>query len=233
MSAVLPLIVSTEPLLRFGLRHFLREFGMVRCLEAETNEVALDLLERFRPGMVLVCAEPQQMEVTRLIRLLRRHARCLPLLVISRDKSSEHVRSCLEAGAQAYLTHEDALAELGMACATALRGGLHLSGAVAKALLPAKTAKLGANHSAGTPLTCLSTREKEIFALVGCGCGCKEIAGRLGISVKTVETHQMRMKQKLGVERSAELKRLAESQAQGAHLMHRGSPRLSKALASA
>jgi DNA-binding NarL/FixJ family response regulator len=183
--------------------------------------------------MVLVCAEPEQMEVARLIRLLRRHARCLPLLVISRDKSSEHVRSCLEAGAHAYLTHEDALAELGMACATALRGGVHLSGAVAKALLPSKTTKPGMEHSATIPTTCLSTREKEVFALVGSGCGCKEIAGRLGISVKTVETHQLRMKLKLGIERSAELKRLAEKQAQNRAPVKGLSPRLSKALASA
>lgn len=232
MSAVLPLIVSTEPLLSFGLRHFLKESGMLRCLEAETMEMALELVGRFRPGIVLVCAEPGQMEVTRLLRQLRRGARSLPMLVISRDKSCEHVQRCLEAGAQAYLTHGDALAELGMACATVLRGGLHLSAAVVKGLLPARP---GRSAAAAQPVTdaCLSTREREVFALVGCGCGCKEIAGRLGISVKTVETHQMRMKQKLGVERSAELKRLAEGQAKTAHQAHGGSPRLSKALASA
>ena len=60
------------------------------------------------------------------------------------------------------------------------------------------------------PASGFSAREQEVFDLVGDGCGCKEIAGKLGISVKTVETHQMRMKQKLGVERSSELRRLAQ-----------------------
>lgn len=217
MNPVIPMIVSTEPLLRFGLRHFLRESGMSKCLEAETAEVAMDLIGKLTPGIVLVCADPGQMDVPKIVRHLRRCRRTLPMLIISRERGAEHVRLCLEAGAQAYLTHEDALAELGLACATLLRGGLHLSGAVAKALLSLKGSKRAMTNPPTPEGRALSTREKEIFQLVGYGCGCKEIAGRLGISVKTVETHQLRMKHKLGVERSSELRLLAKA---GAPVRH-------------
>ena len=114
-----------------------------------------------------------------------------------------------------YITTEDVLTELSVACAAVMRGDLHLSRAVVREMKtgPGAPPLLGSRRVAARaepPRESLSNREREVFDLIGRGHGCKEIAGRLGISVKTVETHQQRIKDKLGLENCAELRRLAE-----------------------
>lgn len=214
MTTMLPLIVSTEPLLRLGLFHFLQELKLTTCLQAATAEQALNLHAEHRPALVIISTGERQMDVPRLVRDLRRRRREQAVLVISRDPRPEHVRHCLEAGVCAYITTEDVLTEVSVACAAVMRGDLHLSRAVVREMKTGQGApplpgsrRVAARHEA--PRQSLSNREREVFDLIGGGHGCKEIAGRLGISVKTVETHQQRIKDKLGVEHCAELRRLA------------------------
>ena len=210
MSTILPMIISPEPLLRLGLRHFLREHHMPHCLEAESKADARRLMAEHAPGLVIIAGVEGREDLPRLMRDLRRQRRGLPFLVLCRSQAPEQVRLFLQADGCAYITYEDALAEVSMACASVLRGGLHVSRPLARSLQGYLGAGKAARSLVKRPASGFSAREQEVFDLVGDGCGCKEIAGKLGISVKTVETHQMRMKQKLGVERSSELRRLAQ-----------------------
>ncbi|MEQ1750912.1 MAG: response regulator transcription factor [Prosthecobacter sp.] len=212
---MLPLIVCTEPLLRLGLYHFLQELKLTNCLQAATAEQALRLHAEHRPALVIISTGERQIDVPRLVRELRRRRREQAVLVISREPRPEHVRHCLEAGVRAYITTEDVLTEVSVACAAVMRGDLHLSRSIVREMktghsAPPLPGKLRVGARQESPRESLSSREREVFDLIGGGHGCKEVAGRLGISVKTVETHQQRIKDKLGVGNCAELRRLAE-----------------------
>jgi DNA-binding NarL/FixJ family response regulator len=213
MNKIIPLIVSHEPLMRLGMRRFLEEeVEMRQCLEAATPADALNQQAAHQPALVLLCVCQQQMDAVRLIRDLRRKRQQQAVLVVSRKVEADHVSLCLRAGALGYVCSQDPLQELRMACAAVLRGDIHVSRQAAQGLRavlsgPRAMTKNGQGMSAAAAP--LSEREREVFALVGDGCGSTEIARKLSISVKTVETHQQRIKVKLGVERSAELRRLA------------------------
>ena len=209
MAAVIPLIVAAEPLTLLGLRCFLGEVaGLKTCLEATTATEALRQQAEHRPGLVILCGGEGQ--AVRLIHLFRRRCKSQLVLVVSRVTEPGHVQSCLEAGALGYVTMEEGLPELRLACAAVLGGNLHVSRLATRHLSIGGGG--GAEAGSRKGLACLkllSEREQEVFHLMGTGSGCKEMACQLGISVKTVETHQKRMKEKLEVRTCAELKRLA------------------------
>ncbi len=211
MASVIPLIVSAEPLTLLGLKCFLgEEAGMKTCLEAMTATDALRQQAEHRPALVILCGIEEQ--AVRLIRLLVRRSRSQIVLVVSRVTEPDHVQNCLGAGALGYVTMEEGLPELRLACAAVLNRDLHVSRRAARHLVMGGRSMAEAGERTRTghaQIKQLSEREQEVFKLMGAGSGCKEMACQLGISVKTVETHQQRMKDKLEVRTCAELKRMA------------------------
>jgi DNA-binding NarL/FixJ family response regulator len=214
MKALTPLIIAEEPLLRLGLRHFLTEIaGVKHCVEAATAVAALKQQAEHHPELILLCSSGKSADTVRLIRDLRRRVRGQALLVISRTAAGEHVQECLDAGALGYVLSHDEISELQLAFAAVLKKDLHVSRNAAKHLHLGQGTRSKADAKAAVPQSLLSTREKEVFQLIGNGCGCKEIATELGISIKTVESHQDRMKDKLNLCNCSELRRLAKSTA--------------------
>ncbi|HCN76949.1 MAG TPA: hypothetical protein DIT13_07120 [Verrucomicrobiales bacterium] len=211
--AAVSLIVSKEPLVRLGMRHFLMESaGISVCLEACGSMDAMRQLMEHKPALVIVFACDRPLEVVRLVRELRRKRRSQPVLVVSRTAEEDHVRRCLDAGVLGYTTTGDDLNELRLACAAVMRGDMHLSKSAARVIQGANGHSK--NWHGGMPASgtkALTVREVEVFRLMGSGLGCKELAAQLGISVKTVETHQMRLKEKLQARSCDELRNLARA----------------------
>ena len=219
MSDCSILLVAHEPLMRLGLRHFLiHEMSLRRCTEAATAHEALDAQAAHHPALVVLASCGASGEAARLIRDLRRCRADQRVLVVGRAAEPDHVRRVLQAGALGYVTSLDDLAELRIAVASVMSGSLHVSKSSAAGVMTEWRGGPNAARQEGTELSLgtLSDRELEVFRLVGRGLGCKEIAAALHISVKTVETHKMRMKEKLGLTTASQLLRLAMQRAERA-----------------
>jgi len=207
---MIPLIIAHEWLIRRGLRHFiLEECKLTQCYEASAAEEALRLVVAHRPTLVILCLCHTEMDSVRLIRELRRKRKTLAILVCSRVPDPDHVLRCLDAGAHGFVSSEDDAEELKIACTAVQDGGFHLSRRASRGVKlhhPRKEAFVGKAKNLSEHL---SDREKEVFDLLGQSIGCKDSSLRLGISPKTVESLYSRMKEKLEVKTTAELKRLA------------------------
>lgn len=210
MNDPVVLVIAAEPLLRLGLRHFLTgELGIRRCVEAVTASAALDAQAAHKPVLVVLAACVTSSEAPRLIRDLRRCRADQRVLVVGRAGDADHVRRVMQAGALGFVTNLDDLGELRLAVASVMSGSLHVSKSVAGGLMQDLRGGSPRSEASEPSLNVLSDRELEVFQLVGKGLGCKEIAINLNISVKTIETHKQRMKDKLNLPNGAELLRLS------------------------
>jgi DNA-binding NarL/FixJ family response regulator len=126
----------------------------------------------------------------------------LPVLVLSMHDDAYYAERALRAGAAGYVSKLDAPDMLVRAIRRVLAGQRHLSERAASAVL----ASLGAPRSAErSPIERLSDRELEVFRLIAEGLGTRQVAETLCLSVKTVESHRARIKDKLGIKSSIEL----------------------------
>ncbi len=207
MKNEIVLIVAEEPLMRLGLRHFLlQEMGLKLCVEAGNFTQALKQQAEHEPALVILffCEQAQE-ETVRLVRELRRRRRQQAVLVVARTLAREHVQECIASGALGYVRGADGLAELRLACLCVLRGDLHVTQEAARALQ--RVPQQGATRK--VPLEVLTLREREVLALMGRGVKGVDLAAELGISVKTVETHQKHLREKLELKNITELWLLA------------------------
>jgi DNA-binding NarL/FixJ family response regulator len=206
------LIISPEPLLRLGLRRFLKEeLDIRRFAEAATSSESLDAQAAHRPLLVVLVSHGKCESAPRLVRDLRRNRADQRILVAGSALDPDHVRRVLQAGALGFVTSLDDLAELKLAIVAVMGGDLHVSRSAAGVVMKDMRGSSSRPEPNEPSLSVLSDRELEVFRLVGSGQGCKEIAAGLNISVKTVETHQRRMKEKLSLPNGAELRRLSSA----------------------
>jgi DNA-binding NarL/FixJ family response regulator len=203
------LIVHASPLLRLGI---LTALGSIKTLRisAETNSAseALDLFNRHRPQVVILGLTLRHGDGVCLIRDLIRLDPAALVLVVSNRSDALSVQRSFRAGARGYLMLQDDLAELARALEQIFEGELYASPGIAGVFLQVMA------NGASVPVTTearLSDRELQIFHMIGRGFGPTRVARELRLSIKTIETHRMRIRQKLGVENGSELNRRAES----------------------
>jgi DNA-binding NarL/FixJ family response regulator len=113
------------------------------------------------------------------------------------------VQRAFRAGARGYMVTHDDMSEIPRALAEILSGEFYASPSVARLLL--QVLAEGKMTPAGGELDQLSDRELQIFGMIGRGLGASRIANELHLSVKTIETHRMRIKQKLGLRSGPDL----------------------------
>ena len=202
------LTVCDEPLTTLGLREVLVEMaGFKICGEVTGAAEALEMFTRSRPAFVVIAGGRANGEGLGLIKGLHRSHPSPSILIIGSAADSQAVQRAFRAGARGYVTSTNDVKELLLAIKAVEAGGLYVSHHAADGLLMHLNGRT--NGGPENDLTALSDREMEIFRLIGHGLGCKEMAGRLGISVKTVDTHRQRMKDKLHLHTGTELNRLA------------------------
>lgn len=207
MTPLRVLLVEDHALVRAGLRALLKELGGVEIVgEAGDGHEALHLIAELRPDVVLLdISMPALSGLEVAARVAREHPDT-KILVLSMHRSEEYVLEALRAGAAGYLLKDADAVQLALALRAVARGDRYLDPAVSATVIAAL--KEGA-PSAGGPLDRLTARQREIFQLVAEGHSTKQIAGRLGLSVKTVETHRTQLMTRLGVHDVAGLVRCA------------------------
>ncbi|HUP43833.1 MAG TPA: response regulator transcription factor [Thermoanaerobaculia bacterium] len=201
------LIVDDHPVFRLGLARMLDlEEGLAVCGEAQSAEEAFESLDELAPDMVVVDVSLPGANGLELVKGLKERRPELPALVLSMHDEVLFAGRSLRAGARGYVNKQEPVEEMIAAVREVLAGGTYLSPRM-RTRLAARTGAAAGELDA--PAACLSDRELEVFGLIGEGLGTREIAERLGLAVKTVETYREHVKEKLGLESGPELARRA------------------------
>jgi len=208
------LIVDDHPIVRMGLVRLLEhEPGLEVCGLAEDAPTALNALSSARPDVVVLDISLPGKSGLELIKDIKARRPGLPVLVLSIHDETLYAERVLRAGASGFIMKDEAAQEVAEAIRRVAAGEIYLSKRmVNRALL---TALRGETSAPGTPLERLSDRELEVFELMGTGMSTRQVAERLHLSVKTVETHRSRIKRKLGLSSATDLLRHAVLWAQG------------------
>ncbi len=200
-SAIRIAIVDDHAVVREGIRRVLEgEPGVVVVGEAADGDAALQLAEREQPDVLVIdVAMPGRTGLAVAAELARRGA-ATRVLILSMHDEPQYLREARRAGARGYLLKDSPPAELRRAVRT-----VHEGGEVYPAALLARLDE----PAAASPLDALTPREREVLERIARGDTNKEIAARLGISPRTVETHRESLMQKLGIRTVAGLTKLA------------------------
>jgi len=202
-------IVDDHPVLRDGLTEMLNRSSELRvCGEASTAEEALERIPALAPDLVVVDLSLPGMNGIDLVKALKVRIPSIRILVLSMHDESLHAERAMRAGARGYVMKHQVAKEVQDAVRTVLGGELYLSPKLSQQIL--ETALQSRAGRVDSPVDTLSDRELEVFRLIGKGTGTTEIARMLGLNVKTIETYQARMKEKLKAKDSAQLYQLAQ-----------------------
>ncbi|MEZ5452929.1 MAG: response regulator transcription factor [Thiothrix sp.] len=202
------LVVDDHPLVRAGLASLIsNEADMEVCAEAAGQGEALQRLKECTPDLAIIDISLGEGSGFSLIRHIKAMGAPVRMLVLSMHDESLYAERAIRAGAMGYVNKQEAAEHVVEAIRKVLAGKVYLSERVTERILLGMTQ--GSSHDDDSPLANLSDRELEVFWLVGEGVGASEIASRLHLSVKTIETHRDKLKKKLGIDSASELNRFA------------------------
>jgi DNA-binding NarL/FixJ family response regulator len=201
-------LVDDHPVLRRGLRDLLESTaGWCVCGEAGTSSEALRLVETSGPDVALVDVALEGANGLDLIKRLVARDEAPRVLAYSMHDEEIFAERALRAGARGYLMKQTPPETLLTALDVVRRGQVYLSPEMSARILERTVS--GGVPTGESPLSVLSDRELEVFGAVGRGEATAEIADRLGLSVKTIETYREKVKRKLGLRNGQELLRRA------------------------
>jgi DNA-binding NarL/FixJ family response regulator len=199
-------LCDDHTVVRAGLRRLLEdEPGFDVVGEAATAEDALTLVGTTRPDVVLMDLSlpgDDGIAATRSISAVHPGTH---VLVLTMHDDVAYLREAFAAGAAGYVVKKAADVELVAALRTVAGGDTYVHPNLGAALLSHKAAPTGS----GGRFADLSPREVEVLRLLAVGFTNPEIAEKLGLSVRTIETHRANVQQKLNLRSRAELARLA------------------------
>jgi DNA-binding NarL/FixJ family response regulator len=206
------LIVDDHSIVRLGMRQMLAaENDLEVCGEAESVHAAEQLIATARPDLVILDLAMANGSGLDLLRSLRESMPALPVLVLSMHDEALFAERVLRGGARGYIMKQEAITGLVGAIRRVLTGRIYVSDRVAQTVLH----RLEHEAAPDGPLAGLTDRELEVFGLVGRGLSSAAIAGQLGISVKTVDTHRSNLKMKLNLKDATDLARFAAAWTEG------------------
>jgi DNA-binding NarL/FixJ family response regulator len=208
LTKVRVLIVHHACWFRRAMRSFIDGSGRFAvCAETDNARSAITLFEQHQPKIVLLGTTLVHGDALQLIKMVLKLAPAALILVLSSEESATAVWRVIRAGAMGYLVAEDGDLELSTALDTIAAGAYYVSKSLWNVVL--KSLKYCTLRVPNSDTDMLTDRELEVFTLIGRGAGISEIAYDMGVSVKTIETHQMRIKQKLNLVNAVELRKYA------------------------
>ena len=208
MSAAIRVALAEDhAMVREGLTRLVSEIPNVELVGvAEDGYEAVRLVEMLEPDVILLdITMPRLGGLGVLSRIVTDHPTTHAIMLSMHD-NEEYVAQALNAGARGYLLKDSDLAELAVAIRSVMRGGSYLTPTVSRQVIRDFTH--GPLRADG-PFERLTPRQTEIAQLIAEGHRNSEIAGILGTSIKTVETHRTQLMARLGVHDVAGLVRYA------------------------
>jgi DNA-binding NarL/FixJ family response regulator len=202
------LIVDDHPIVRQGLSQLIaQERDLEVCGEADDAEGAVEAVLAFSPDVAIVDVMLKGTSGIELIKELKARNQDLRILVISMHNEAFYAERALRAGAHGYIMKEEATNEVLTALRKVLAGDVYVSQEMMGRILR----RMVGGSAAGGGIERLSDRELEVFQWIGRGLSVNEIAEKLKVSPKTIETYRAHIKEKLGLSSAAEVLRLAVS----------------------
>ncbi len=200
------LLADDHAVLRAGLRALLAVQGDLEVVgEASDGAEAIRLTLALRPDVVVMDIGMPGVGGIDATARIKRDLPAAKVLILSMHDDRGYLRQVLRAGASGYVLKKAADTELLVAIRAAARGDIFLDPALAKALVD----EVMEPKAAGGDTPALSDREREVLRLIAHGHTNQEVADRLCVSVKSVETYKARLTEKLGLKGRAELVRYA------------------------
>ena len=197
-------IVDDHPIVRQGLALLInREQDLTVCGDAEEANSALQLISSIKPNLVIVDISLHGPDGLELLKSIHANDPALPVLMLSMLDELLYAERALRAGASGYIMKQEATEKVLVAIRRILDGEIYVSDRMANKMLHrfVGNAPMGAR----SPVADLTDRELEVFRLIGEGNGTRQIAEELHLSVKTVESYQAHLKEKLRLKNSREL----------------------------
>ena len=202
------LLVDDHPVVRDGLAEAINhESDLTVCATAEDRQEALQAIERTKPELVVVDLMLKSSSGLELIKDVHARWPKLLILVVSMHDETLYAERVLRAGARGYITKQQATHDILLAIRRVLGGGIYLSEKTASTVLGRLTAQPQAVSDSIAEV--LADRELQVFEMTGRGLTTREIAQHLRIDMKTVDTYRTRIKEKLNLESTSELLKLA------------------------
>jgi DNA-binding NarL/FixJ family response regulator len=211
MKSIRITLADDHPVVLAGMKALLEavnDFTIVG--EASDGRRAMEIIDEKKPDIAVLDIS---LPIIGGIELAQRISADFPgvrLLALTVHEDRAYVQPMMQAGARGYLLKRSAAEELVRAIRAIADGGVYLDPAIAEKALPSAPGE-HATTARGTHLE-LTPRETEVLRLIARGFSNKEIAARLEVSVKTVETHKSRGVEKLGLFTRADIVRYAASQ---------------------
>src|SRR5580704_14908445 len=198
------LIVDDHPLLRQGLALLInQQQDMQVCGEAEEAHVAMQFIAQKRPDIMILDISLKGPDGLELLKSIRATDPDLPVLILSMHDEAIYAERALRARANGYIMKQEATEKVLVAVRRILSGEVYLSERMSNKMLQQYIG--GAPNAIQSRIASLSDRELEVFRRIGEGCATREIAEELHLSVKTVETYQAHIKDKLALRSGREL----------------------------
>jgi two-component system nitrate/nitrite response regulator NarL len=200
------LIADDHPVVRKGLQICLAKQGKMKVVgEAADGDEALRKARELSPDVVLMDISMPGMNGLAVTEVLRKEAPDMKVLILSVHSNKDYIFRVIQAGAHGYVSKEAPPEELVSAIESVYAGEPHFSEDIARAALNEFVSSGGKRE----PFAQLTSREREVLVLIAEGRSNKEIADRLGIGVRTIETHRERIMRRLGIHSVAGLTKYA------------------------
>jgi DNA-binding NarL/FixJ family response regulator len=202
------LIVDDHPIVRQGLAQLInQENDLLVCAQAEDAHQAMQAIRESGPDMVIVDISLKETSGVELIKDLKIQYPDLPVLTLSMHDETVYGERALRAGARGYIMKQEATEKVVTAIRRVLAGEVYVSDGMAAKMVSKLVG--GPGRKTGSPVECLSDRELEVFRMLGEGYNTREMADKLHLSVKTIETYRAHIKDKLALQDASELLRSA------------------------
>ena len=202
------LLADDHKIMREGLRSLLAVSPGVEVVgEAGDGRSAVQLALKLSPDVVVMDIGMPDLNGVDATRQIKARAPQIKVIALSLHSDERFISGMFKAGASGYLLKDGAFEELARAIRTVADGHTYLCPRIAKTVVRDYLRNAPAVPMTGGPT--LSDREREVLQLIAEGKSTKEVAGRLDVSVKTVETHRARIMERLGVHSVAELTKYA------------------------
>ncbi len=197
MNSIKVILADDHTLVRAGIRSLLESIDSVEVVaDCGDGREALDLIDEHRPDVAVLDIG---MPGLNGLEVARRAAQTSPqtrVIILSMYADPSYVRQALKAGVSGYLLKGAAVSELSLALKAVMRGEKYLTPKVSHTVVEGF---LRDGDQDGEPVEELTDRQREILQLIAEGRTTREMAELLDVSVKTIETHRLRLMDRLGI----------------------------------
>ncbi len=202
------ILADDHPILRVGLKKLIDDDPKLKVVaQAKDGEELLLKLAAAKCNLVVLDLSMPRLSGMLAIQEIRRRFPKIKILILTMQKDMEHFKNAMKNGANGYLLKDDAYEQLVLAIKLVAKNQKFISSSISNLMTEQYIRSL--DEAQDSVIEILTRREQEILRLIASGHPNKNIASRLKISIRTVETHRGNLTKKLGLKNTAGLVKYA------------------------